>query len=75
MTVLRAHRLAKGLTARRLSKRIGVSPAAVSKWENGLAMPNASSLPKLAKALDLDPFRLIRLMTKLDPEQEVRTAS
>ncbi|MCM1025195.1 MAG: helix-turn-helix domain-containing protein [Roseburia sp.] len=45
-------RKAQGYTGEALAERLGVSPQAVSKWENGRCLPEASILPGLARALD-----------------------
>lgn len=44
-----ALRRAKGLTQDELAERLGVSPQAVSKWENDLSCPDIMLLPRLAK--------------------------
>ena len=41
----------KGLTQKELGERLGVSNKAVSKWENGAAVPRVSLIPKLADEL------------------------
>ena len=41
----------KGLTQKELGERLGVSNKAVSKWENGAALPRVSLIPKLADEL------------------------
>jgi transcriptional regulator with XRE-family HTH domain len=63
MTMLRRHRLAKGLTGAKLAARIGVSPAAVSSWENGRQLPHAAVIPTLARVLGLDPVELTKLLS------------
>ena len=42
----------RGLTQEGLAGLMDVSSQAVSKWENGHALPDAALLPRLAKALD-----------------------
>ena len=42
----------KGLTQEELASHMGVSPQAVSKWENDQTCPDISALPKLARLLD-----------------------
>ncbi|MCL2058217.1 MAG: helix-turn-helix domain-containing protein [Oscillospiraceae bacterium] len=42
----------RGLTQESLAEMLGVSPQAVSKWENGRALPETALLPGLAKALE-----------------------
>lgn len=48
-----AQRKKKGITQEQLSQRLGVTPQAVSKWENDLSCPDISILPSLAKELDV----------------------
>lgn len=67
MTMLRRHRLAKGLSLAELAKRIGVSTAAVSTWETGRSLPKAKVVPKLARVLGLDPFELMDLLCPVSP--------
>ena len=47
-----ALRKERGLTQESLAEAAGVSPQAVSKWENGHSLPETALLPRLAKALD-----------------------
>lgn len=51
-TILTARR-AKGLTQEALAELVGVSAAAVSKWETGASYPDITLLPPLARALGL----------------------
>lgn len=39
----------KGLTQEELANHMGISPQAVSKWENDQTCPDISALPKLAR--------------------------
>jgi len=41
----------KELTGERLAELLGVSPQAVSKWENGRCLPETWILPRLAEVL------------------------
>ena len=41
----------KGLTGERFAELLGVSPQAVSKWENGKCLPETSLLPEVARIL------------------------
>ena len=42
----------RGLTQEKLAGQLGISPQAVSKWENGLGCPDISLLPEIARVLD-----------------------
>lgn len=53
-------RLERGLTQERLAARMGVSPQAVSKWENDINYPDVASLPQLADALGTSVDALLR---------------
>lgn len=43
----------KNITQTELSEMIGVSDRAISKWENGICMPDAGNMPELCKILDI----------------------
>lgn len=43
----------KGLTGEKLAESLGVSPQAVSKWENGKNLPETALLPALAALLEV----------------------
>ena len=49
----------KGLTQEELAGHMGVSPQAVSKWENDQTCPDISALPKLAKLFDVTVDELL----------------
>lgn len=44
-----------------------MSPAAVSRWETGESLPRPSTIPKLARALGMDPMALMRVMSPGEP--------
>ena len=46
-------RIEKGLTQGELGEMLGVSDAAISKWENGEAMPRLAKLQQLADIFDV----------------------
>ena len=48
---IQALRRAQSLTQEALAERMGVTPQAVSKWENDLSCPDIMSLPQLAREL------------------------
>ena len=41
-------RLSKSMTQEQLAQRLRVSPQAVSKWENGVTLPDIQLLPELS---------------------------
>lgn len=45
---IRTLRASKGLTQEKLARELGVTPQAVSRWENGTAMPDITLLPALS---------------------------
>ena len=49
----------KGMTQEDLAVKLGVSPQAVSKWENDVSCPDISLLPLLVKALDMSSDELL----------------
>ena len=51
---IRARRRQLGMTQEQLAQRIGVSAAAVSKWEMGASYPDVTLLPALARLLETD---------------------
>ena len=65
----------KGLTQEELANHMGVSPQAVSKWENDQTCPDISALPKLARLLGVTVDELLEGRTEttavrvLPPEQ------
>lgn len=48
-----ALRRGRGLTQEEVAERFGVSAQAVSKWENGVSMPDVSLLPDIADYFDI----------------------
>ena len=57
----------KGLTQEELATHMGVSPQAVSKWENDQNCPDISALPKLAKLLGVSVDELLEGKQELAP--------
>ena len=56
---IRALREKEGLTQEQLAEKLGVSPQAVSKWENDQSCPDISILPELAKILGVSTDELL----------------
>ena len=57
----------KGLTQEELATHMGVSPQAVSKWENDQTCPDISALPKLARLLGVTVDELLEGKQDLAP--------
>lgn len=53
-------RKSKDMSINTLAKKIGISKGAVSAWENGKALPNATSLSKLCEVLEVEPSDLYK---------------
>ena len=49
----------KGLTQEELATHMGVTPQAVSKWENDQTCPDISALPRLARLLGVSVDKLL----------------
>ena len=58
----------KGITQEELAERLGVSPQAVSKWENDLSCPDIMLLPELAKLFDVTIDELFSVTPKKKTE-------
>lgn len=44
----------KNITQSELAERLNITDRAVSKWENGVCLPDASNMPDLCKILDIN---------------------
>ena len=56
---LRAARRAAGLTQGQLAEKVGCQQRDISRWENGQREPMASTLKKLALALECSMDELV----------------
>ena len=59
----------KDMTQEQLAQLLCVSSAAVSKWENGLALPDITLLPKLANFFGVSTDELLDLNTSENKEE------
>ena len=55
----------KGLTQEELANHMGISPQAVSKWENDQTCPDISALPKLSRLLGVSVDELLEGKSEL----------
>lgn len=56
--IIAAERRRAGLTQEALASRIGITPQAVSKWENGVGYPDVTLFPVIASVLNIPISRL-----------------
>ena len=66
---LLAARHEKKITQEELASYVGVSKAAVSKWESGVSFPDITLLPKLATYFNVSIDELIGYEPQLTREQ------
>ena len=59
-TLLRELRKEKNLSQFQLSRLIGVSDKAISKWENDYTKPKAASIVKMSEVFSVDLGELIK---------------
>ena len=71
---IRFYRKQKGLTQEQLAEAMGVSVAAVSKWEQGQSLPEIPMLMELADFFDLSVDALLGLPAARKRPQEHRLA-
>ena len=57
--LVRARRVAAGLTQRGLAQQLSVNRQTITTWERGVFQPRPRVLVALAAALDLDPLELL----------------
>lgn len=65
-----AQRKKRGLTQEELAEKLGVSSAAVSKWERGISTPELSMVCKMADCFEISVDELLGRMNCLLPEEE-----
>lgn len=65
-----ALRRKKKMTQEQLAGKLGVTPQAVSKWENDLSCPDISILPQLAVELDISVDTLLGNEAELGSKSE-----
>lgn len=60
MNALKKMRLKRRLSQEDIAKKMGVTPATVSRWENGEFLPRADKLIALAKVLKCSVSALLK---------------
>ena len=56
--IIAEERRRKGLTQEALATRLGITPQAISKWENGVGYPDVTLFPVIAEVLGISVARL-----------------
>lgn len=56
--IIAAKRKEKGLTQEGLANLLQITPQAVSKWENGVGLPDVTLIPRIAEALQISVNQL-----------------
>lgn len=56
---IKKNRIEKGVTRKELAQKIGVSEVTITRYENGTREPKRETLNNIAKALDVDVFKLM----------------
>ena len=56
---LKSFRKAKGFTQEELAARLNVARQTISKWEKGLSVPDADTLIRIAKILEVSTSKLL----------------
>ena len=51
--MIRQYRERKEITQKDLAEKLNVTPQAVSRWENGISMPDVDVLPRIADLLHI----------------------
>jgi len=65
------HRKRLNLTQDQLAEKLGITPQAVSKWENDLSCPDITMLPKLAAIFGITTDQLLGSAPEEDPAPPV----
>lgn len=68
---LRNLRTKKGLSQNQLASLMFVNKTTISKWENGIHLPDAAMITRLAKALDVDIGTLFSTASESDESPKI----
>ncbi|MBQ8764157.1 MAG: helix-turn-helix transcriptional regulator [Clostridia bacterium] len=68
-------RKAMGITQEELAANLGVSPQAVSKWENNLSCPDISLLPDISKLFGISVDELLGVMPLSEKTEQTKEES
>ena len=62
--IITEQRKQKKMTQEELANLLGITPQAVSKWENGVGLPDVTLFPSIAEALDISLEKLFGIEKK-----------
>ncbi len=68
-SVIREHRIKKGLTQEQLGQELGVSTQCISRWENGVTFPDIMMLPIIADFFEITIDQLMGRTRECSPEE------
>ncbi len=71
---IRIKRIQKGLSQKDLAEMIGITPGAVSQWEQGVSFPRPRSIPKVCAILDCTVEELLKAAaagSDIEPSQNL----
>ena len=66
---IRKYRKERNMTQEEMAKRLGVTPPAVNKWENGNSYPDIMLLAPIARLLDISVDTLLSFRGELTDEE------
>ena len=67
---IRSLRKARGLSQEEVAQRLHITRQTLSKWENGLSVPDAQLLLKLAEILEVSVAQLLEGSTETNGEEQ-----
>lgn len=67
--IIRHYRKSKNMTQEEMANRLGVTPPAVNKWENGGSLPDIMLLAPIARLLGITLDTLLSFRNDLTPEE------
>ena len=70
---IQALRVARGITQERLAEAVGVTVQTVSRWENGVTLPDIALLPRLADYFDTTADDLLGMTRGRGQPKLIRT--
>ncbi|MBR3644723.1 MAG: helix-turn-helix domain-containing protein [Parasporobacterium sp.] len=75
---IRRYREKAGLEQKNFARKIGITPNAVSNWENGRGRPDINLLPDICAALDITLYQLFAMddpsVSSCSPEEQALAA-